>query len=533
MRRLLLIPFVIALATIVVNGQEISNQLRKLSYAGMAISNLYVDKVDEGKLVEDAIKGMLSSLDPHSDYLTADEVKKMNEPLQGNFDGIGIQFNMLNDTLFVIQTIVGGPSERVGVMSGDRIIFVNDTLIAGVKMENTDIMKRLRGTKGTEVEIKILRRGVPDLITFKIIRDKIPIFSIDASYMADKKTGFIRLSRFGATTHEEMVKAINDLKAQGMQNLILDLQSNGGGYLTASIKLADEFLSDNRLIVYTEGNRAPREDALSTAGGIFQSGKLVVLIDEGSASASEILSGAVQDWDRGVIIGRRSFGKGLVQRPVNLPDASMIRLTIARYYTPTGRSIQKSYEEGRDAYDLDRITRYNRGELFSADSIHFPDSLKYKTLVNKREVFGGGGIMPDIFVPIDTSRFTVYHRDLVAKGVVNRFSMSYYDQHQQTLKKKYPKYEAYEQGFNITPEMMEEIIKMGEAEKIERNDDQLKKSADYISLQIKALIARDLFDMSEYYRVINHNDESYQKALEIINNDTKYNALLKGMKGEL
>lgn len=356
------------------NNKSVAAQ-QKLSYALYAIEKLYVDSVNQDKIVEDAIVGVLKELDPHSTYLNAEEVKDMNEPLQGNFDGIGVQFNMLNDTLFIINTVSGGPSEKVGILAGDRIISVNDTVIAGVKMKTADIMKRLRGPKGTKVNVRILRKGVAQPIDFRIERDKIPIYSIDAVYMADPQTGYIRVSRFGATTHEEFLEGIKKLKAQGMQNLIIDLEGNGGGYLNAAIEMANEMLEADNMIVYTEGLNSQREEAKSNNKGDFKNGRIVIMVDESSASASEIVSGAVQDLDRGLIVGRRTFGKGLVQRPVMLPDKSMIRLTVARYYTPTGRSIQKPYEEGLESYNKDLINRYNNGELQNADSIHFPDSL--------------------------------------------------------------------------------------------------------------------------------------------------------------
>ncbi|MEG2945555.1 MAG: S41 family peptidase, partial [Bacteroidales bacterium] len=321
-----------AMAT-VATAQREPDSFRKLRMAAYAIDRFYVDTVNDNKLAEDAIIGMLKELDPHSTYMNTEEVKEMNEPLQGNFDGIGVQFNMLNDTLFVINTIAGGPSEKVGVLAGDRIIAVNDTAIAGVKMSNSDIMRRLRGPKGTPVEIDVLRRGAKEPIQFRIIRDKIPIYSIDASYMADSKTGYIRVSRFGATTYEEFIEALEKLKKEGMQNLILDLEGNGGGYLNAAIDMANEFLNAGQLIVYTQGRTQPREEAVSNNKGNMKGGKLIVLVDESSASASEIVSGAIQDLDRGVIVGRRTFGKGLVQRPIPLPDGSMMRLTVARYYT--------------------------------------------------------------------------------------------------------------------------------------------------------------------------------------------------------
>ena len=386
-------------------------------------------------------------------------------------------------------------------------------------------MKRLRGPKGTPVEISVLRRGVKQPIQFRIIRDKIPIYSIDASYMADSKTGYIRVSRFGATTYEEFVEALEKLKKEGMQNLILDLEGNGGGYLNAAIDMANEFLNAGELIVYTQGRTQPREEAISNAKGNMKSGKLIVLVDESSASASEIVSGAIQDLDRGVIVGRRTFGKGLVQRPIPLPDGSMMRLTVARYYTPSGRSIQKPYSDGLDSYNRDLINRYNSGELTNSDSIHFPDSLRYKTS-NGRTVFGGGGIMPDYFIPLDTTRYTDAHRDIVAKGVLNQFVMNYFDQHQKELKDQYKNFEAYDKGFSVTPEIMEELKQAAIKEGVKINEEQFAKSAPLMALQIKALIARDLFTVSDYFRVMNQESDSYKKALQLINNDDQYNKLL-------
>ncbi|MCD7976823.1 MAG: S41 family peptidase [Tannerellaceae bacterium] len=517
---LLLATFVFQL-----NAQNNPNQeARKLSLALYAISNLYVDSTDTDKLVEDAISGMLEKLDPHSDYLDPQETKDMTEPLQGNFDGIGIQFNMITDTLYVIQVIAGGPSEKVGLHAGDRIILVNDTLIAGVKMKTNDIMKMLRGKKGTEVRVKVLRAGTPDLIEFKIIRGKIPVYSLDAAYMADKTTGYMKLNRFAASSADEFREALAKLKKQGMKNLILDLQGNGGGYLNIAIDLADEFLEKDRLIVYTEGSKQPREEANSTGRGDFEQGRLVVLVDESSASASEILAGAIQDWDRGVIIGRRTFGKGLVQKPIPLPDGSMIRLTVSRYYTPTGRTIQKPYESGKtDDYRHDLIERYNRGELMSADSIHFPDSMKFNTLVTGRTVYGGGGIMPDVFIPVDTTRYTDYHRKLVAKGVVYRVAMNYVDQHREELAANYPKFIQFNQQFEVTPAMIDELKEIAQEEDIEFNEEEYERSKALIKLQIKALVARDIYEMGEYYQVINDDNPAYQKALEIINDRDAYN----------
>lgn len=528
MKRILFLLLLGSVFTATMSAQRDGNmEARKLQLALYAISNLYVDPTDNTKLVEDAIRGMLEKLDPHSTYTDPEETKEMTEPLQGNFDGIGIQFNMLTDTLYVIQVIPGGPSEKVGLMAGDRIILVDDTLIAGVKMKNTDVMKRLRGPKNTEVRVKVLRKGVPDLIEFKIIRGKIPVYSLDAAYMADKTTGYIKLNRFAASSADEFKEALKKLKKQGLKNLILDLQGNGGGYLNIAIDLADEFLSKDKLIVYTEGNKEPREEATSTASGDFEEGRLVVLVDETSASASEILSGAVQDWDRGVVVGRRTFGKGLVQKPIPMPDGSMIRLTVARYYTPTGRSIQKPYVNGDpEQYNHDLIDRYNRGELMSADSIHFPDSMKYQTLVTQRTVYGGGGIMPDVFIPVDTTRYTDYHRNLVAAGLINRLSMNYLDQHRAELNKEFPKFDRYKQNFQVSEAMMQELIALADKDKIEFNEEQYNRSKSLMMLQIKALIARDLYDMTEYFQVINDSNESFQEALRIIDDGPLYEKIL-------
>ena len=528
MRKIVLCVLIACCACFGSQAQKASVDARKLQLALFAITNLYVDTTSETKLVEDAIVGMLEKLDPHSTYMDPEETKQMNEPLQGNFDGIGIQFNVLTDTVYVIQVIPGGPSEKVGLMAGDRIIEVNDSLIAGVKMKTSDIMKRLRGPKGSEVRVKVKRGDRPELIEYRIVRGKIPVYSLDAAYMADKQTGYIKLNRFAASSANEFREALEKLRKTGMKNLILDLQGNGGGYLNIAIELADEFLEKQRLIVYTKGSKQPREEAHSTARGQFQNGRLVILVDESSASASEIVTGAIQDWDRGVVVGRRTFGKGLVQKPIPLPDGSMIRLTVSRYYTPTGRCIQKPYERGNlDAYHHDLIDRYNKGELMSADSIHFPDSMKYQTLVTGRTVYGGGGIMPDVFIPVDTTRYTDYHRKLVAAGVVNRVAMNYMDRHRAELTKKYPTFAAYKQSFRVDDELLNELTLMGQQDKIELVAEEFERSKALIALQVKALIARDLFDMAQYFQIINEDNPSYLKALEIINSKEHYNRLLK------
>ncbi|MFA6884958.1 MAG: S41 family peptidase [Paludibacteraceae bacterium] len=512
-----------------------SPQLQKLSYATYAISRMYVDTVKESKLVDDAIEGMLEKLDPHSVYIPVDEVKRMNEPLEGSFDGIGVQFQMMEDTLLVIQTISGGPSEKVGIMAGDRIVYVDDTTIAGVKMQNTDVMKRLRGPKGTVVNVKILRRGVKNLIDFRIVRDKIPIYSLDASYMVTPEIGYIKINRFSATTTDEYHAAFSKLKDAGMKSLILDLQGNGGGYLTAAIDLADEFVGGDKLLLYTEGAAQPRQTLLSSKKGGFEDGNLVVLVDEGSASASEIVSGALQDWDRALLVGRRTFGKGLVQKPIVLPDESQIRLTIARYYTPTGRCIQRPYKDGIKQYNRDMIDRYNHGELMHADSIVFPDSLKYKTLMMRRTVYGGGGIMPDIFVPLDTLKYTDYHRNLVAKGVVNKFVLNYVEKNRDRIMKLYPKkkaksFEKFNKEFVVGDGVLAELVEAGNRDSVKFNEDEFEKSAALLKLQLKALVARDIWDMNEYYQVMNENNESYRKAVELLEDENLFKNSFSGKK---
>lgn len=501
----------------------------KLERTLQLIQGLYVDDVNSQELTEAAIRGMLKELDPHSTYLNKEEVKAMNEPLQGNFDGIGISFNMLTDTLYVMEVIAGGPSQKVGIMPGDKIIFVNDTLIAGVEKNNQDVVSMLRGPKGTEVNVKILRRGVPELMPFRIIRDKIPITSIDAAYMVVDDIGYIRLSRFGISSGDEFRQAEQKLRAEGMKHLLLDLTDNGGGILQIANDIVDEFLGNDKLIVYTEGKNQPRYTMNATGNDELDGGKLVILVNEASASASEILAGAIQDWDRGVIVGRRTFGKGLVQRQLPLPDGTMIRLTVARYYTPTGRSIQKPYENGdQDSYNMDFVNRYNHGELFRADSIHFPDSLKYTTMVNKRTVYGGGGIMPDYFVPIDTTAGTVLHGRLNGLGVINRVAIAEVDNHRHELLEKYPDINKFKAEYTVAEAMTSKLRKLASEEKIEWNEAQFTSSRPLIFEQLKALIARDLYDSSAFFRIINEESDIFKEGLKIISDDNRYEGLLKG-----
>ena len=491
--------------------------IRKLQIAEMAISNLYVDSVDEKKLVEDAIRGMLKELDPHSSYSTPEEVKAMNEPLQGNFEGIGVQFNMVDDTLLVIQPVSKGPSEKVGIMAGDRIVSVNDTAIAGVKMSKEEIMRRLRGPKDTKVNLGIVRRGVAETLKFTVKRDKIPVKSVDAVYMIRPGVGYIRIGNFGATTYDEFMQGLKQLKGEGMKDLILDLQDNGGGYLDAAVRIANEFLEKNDLIVYVEGRQAPRADYDAQGDGRMRQGRVYVLVNEFTASAAEIVSGAIQDQDRGTIIGRRTFGKGLVQRPIPLPDGSMIRLTIAHYYTPAGRCIQKPYTKGDlEDYALDFDKRLKHGELTNRDSIHFADSLKCYTLRRHRPVYGGGAIMPDVFVPLDTLQYTKLHRQLVLKGVVINATLRYIDDHRNPLKSLYPAFDKFNGGFDVPQELVDNVLEEGAKLDVKpKDDEELQQTLPYLKTQLKALIARDLFDMNEYFQIINETSHIVEKAVEL------------------
>ena len=503
-----------------VNFSE-DSPMRKLHIAEMAITNLYVDSVDERKLVEDAIRGMLEKLDPHSSYADPEEVKAMNEPLQGNFEGIGVQFNMVDDTLLVIQPVSKGPSEKVGIMAGDRIVSVNDTAIAGVKMAREEIMRRLRGPKGTKVDLGIVRRGVAETLKFTVKRDKIPVKSVDAVYMIRPGVGYIRIGNFGATTYGEFMRGLEQLRKEGMRDLILDLQDNGGGYLQAAVQVANEFLQKNELIVYTEGRQFPRMDYRARGNGDFREGRVFVLVNEFTASAAEIVSGAIQDHDRGTIIGRRTFGKGLVQRPVDLPDGSMIRLTIAHYYTPSGRCIQKPYTKGDiEDYALDFDKRLKHGELTNRDSIHFADSLRFYTLKERRPVYGGGGIMPDVFVPLDTLQYTKYHRQLVLKGIVINTDLRYIDNHRDQLRSLFPTFEAFRTGFQVPQALIDDVMKDGEKQGVKPEDDaELQKTLPYLKAQLKALVARDLFDMSEYFQIINEESDIVKAAIKCLSSD--------------
>ncbi len=505
----------------IAHAQQI-NQNQKLRMAEAAIAQFYVDTVSESKLVEDAIKGMLQGLDPHSQYSNPEETRELNEPLAGNFSGIGITFNMTSDTLYVIQTVSGGPSERVGILAGDRIIAVNDTSIAGVKMKNSDIMKRLRGPKGTDVDVKVLRNqgAARDTIDFTITRADIPIYSIDAAYMVDPTTGYIRVNRFAAETAKEMRAALKDLKKQGMKSLILDLVDNGGGYLNAAVDMLGEFLEPGKLAVFTQGTNSSRQEMRtqpSEGKPLFADGRLVVMANQYSASASEITSGAIQDWDRGLVVGRRTFGKGLVQRPIPFPDGSMIRLTVAHYYTPSGRDIQKPYEKGdQKAYAEDMLDRFNRGELMHEDSIKYIDSLKVATLRLNRPIYGGGGISPDRFVPLDTTEYTKYYRNVMAKGLINRYVIGYVDANRKSIKNTYKTDADFVKGFNVSAEMLDQLNELAKKEGVDYDAEQAQQSAPLFAMIIKALIGRDIYDNATYFKVYNTHDPIFSEAYRLI-----------------
>lgn len=494
-------------------GQKIENLLQLIDYA-------YVDTVNEDKITEAAIVALLKELDPHSVYIPEKELKKMNEPLIGNFEGIGIQFNILHDTLIVVSPIPGGPSEKVGLLAGDKIVEVDGENIAGIGIQNSDIQKKLRGKKGTKVTVGIKRKRVKELLKFTITRDEIPIYSVDASYMLNDEIGYIKINRFASKTIDEFREGLAKLKKQNVKHLVLDLRGNGGGYLKSAIQLADEFLEEDKLIVYTEGIKSPKQEYHTTEKGGFEKGKLVILIDEGSASASEIVSGAIQDYDRGLIVGRRSFGKGLVQKPFSLVDGSAVRLTIARYYTPSGRSIQRPYDEGKEEYYKELTRRYEHGEMSVKDSIVFPDSLKFKTLNSKRIVYGGGGIMPDVFVPIDTSMYSDYLSEVTREGIVNEFTLEYTQEKREQLLATYPDLKQFKANFDAEKELLEDFVAYAEKKEVAKNEEEIAISKDFLLTRLKAMIARNLWDSSAFYEIVSNIDTTLQRAVEEINNDT-------------
>ena len=490
----------------------------KLAQVMEKVSTFYVDSIDESDVAERTIVRMLHELDPHSSYLSKDDLEELNEQLEGEFEGIGISFNVLEDTIYIIRAISGGPSEKVGIMAGDRIVKVEGKSVAGIGISTRDVQGLLKGEKGSRVEISVKRRNNKELLDFSITRDKIPVNSLDAAYMVNSTIGYVKLSRFSHTTIDEFELAMKSLKEQGMEDLILDLSGNGGGWLPVAVELADHFLSGNKEIVRTEGSKVPDRRYQARRYGLFEKGNLAVMIDRNSASASEIVSGAIQDWDRGVIVGRRSFGKGLVQQPFMLNDGSLIRLTVARYYTPTGRLIQKSYENGYEEYALDLINRYNNGELSSTDSIVFPESQRYTTLTLNRTVYGGGGIMPDYFVPLDTTAYSEYYRNLIGKGIFNRFALQYVDDHRKQLQTEYHDFNTFNSGYEPSKSTLDKLVSFASDEGLEFNEADWSVSEAQVTLLFKSYMARDLWGMEHFFEVYNSSDEVFIKAVEILEN---------------
>ncbi len=523
----ILLAFIILLTGIEMKAQMFSEQTLKFGRTLALIEAFYVDSTNQEKLTEKAIIEVLKNLDPHSTYITREELEEINQRLEGSFEGIGIEFNILHDSILVISPMPGGPSEKVGLRPSDRIVTINGENVAGVGISTNGVRKRLLGDKGTKVTVGIFRRGSSGIREYEIIRDKLPVNSLLASYMAADNVGYIKLSNFSLTTEQEFNDAIDDLINKNMEHLIIDLRGNTGGYLEAAIRICDHFFEQKRLIVYLEGLKTPRQDFYTREGGKLNQSKVVVLVDEGSASASEIVAGALQDWDRGLIIGRRTFGKGLVQNAFNMGDGSAVRLTIARYYTPTGRLIQRPYDQGVDKYMTDFYSRFTNGELLSADSITLFDSLRFNTLINGRQVYGGGGIMPDIFVPVDTSEYSDYYRDLVNKNVITQFSLDFVDTKRAWLKRQYPSFDQFMDNFSFRESDIDSLISLGNEMGVKFVKDEYTISEKQIRMIIKGLVARDIWDMSEYYQVINKDDIVIEKSLEMISDSNKFLSLLR------
>ena len=502
-------------------GFDRNNQLNNII---SFIEEAYVDSVDRQALTEDAIHSLLENLDPHSAYIPARDFREMNDPLMGSFEGIGIEFNMISDTVVVINPIAGGPSEKAGIMPGDRIVEVEEEVIAGVNMSTNEIVKRLKGEKGTTVHVEVMRPGVSEMLPFTLTRDEIPQYSLDVAYMVDDEVGYIRLNKFSATTHQEFVLAMEDLKREGMQKMILDLRGNGGGFLEAAINLSDEFLDAQKLIVYTDGRSRPRQYAHARRNGGFETQPLVILIDEWSASASEIVAGAVQDNDRGLIIGRRSFGKGLVQEQVQLVDGSALRLTVARYYTPTGRSIQKPYDNGEEEYFNEFMNRLMEGELENPDSIKFNDSLKFETPAG-RLVYGGGGIMPDIFIPLESGEEYIFYNQLANRGLVYRFAFNYADRNRSALQ-EYENQASFVRNFDISQAIYRDLIDFAREEGVSIPAQISAESRDLIRRNLKAYIGRNIFGAEAFFPVIHEDDAAFLRAVEVLKSDG-YKAMLQ------
>lgn len=502
-------------------AQEADINLNKFNSLYQLIQENYADTVDNNKMIDVAIVKMLESLDPHSTYIPSKDVQKANEPLVGNFEGIGISYDVIKDTMYVVEVILGGPCSYVGVQAGDKLIKVNDTICAGRGLARDDYMRKLRGPKGTKVKLTFLRGAYE--VDFTVSRDVIPIYSVDAQYMLNTTTGYIKISRFAARTAMEVQEAIQRLKRVGMKNLILDLQGNQGGYLNSAVQICDDLLDGNKLIVYTEGMHSPRQEFLSSGNGLHKTGKIIVLINENSASASEIVAGAIQDWDRGLILGRRSFGKGLVQKPFYLADGSVVRLTTAHYYTPSGRNIQKPYDGSKDKYYNEIIARIKSGQIMQADSVKFPDSMMRKTARGRR-VYSGGGISPDIFVGIDTSMYSEYYLQLIRKGLLNSFVIGYLDKNRATMMQLYPTIKEFKNNYAVNKSLMLQFNEYGAANGVPIDKNGLKVSGAHMSMQLKALLARNLYSAAAYFEIYNELDPMIIKALELMEKDfSKYN----------
>ena len=525
-----IIIIIIVLTTGLARAQKSDSYFENVQATWQLINTFYVDTVNEKALARKAIVSMLEQLDPHSVFIPSEDVQAMNEPLEGNFEGVGIQFTILKDTLTVVEAIVGGPSEKVGIMAGDRITMVDDENIASTGIKNSDVFKLLRGKKGTPVNLTIVRKGVNEPKKFRVVRDKIPIYSIGAAYMITPQTGYIKINRFSASTYEEFMAKLKVLKKSNAQNLILDLRGNGGGNMKAALDIVDEFLDAGKMMLYTQGNYLPRRDFNASRGGIWEKERIAVLIDEGSASASEIVAGAIQDWDRGVIMGRRSYGKGLVQRPFTLPDNSEIRLTIFKYYTPSGRSIQKPYAETTSGYHDEIFERMEKGELMNADSIHLENNLRLSTLRNKRVVYGGGGIMPDVFVPLDTSMITRFYRELYYMGTINQFTMRFIDENRADFVSRYVNFDKFDKDFAVDDNLFGQLVADAVNGGITLDDEQVNISEPFIRLQMKAIIASYLWGTNEYFRVINQSALVIGQAVELIEERGDYNRILAGLE---
>ena len=524
---LLAVVCLVAMTATAQNQAKAQMNAQKLGTMLYLIENFYVDTTNTDKVTEDAIIAALKELDPHSAYISKKDVEKANEPLVGSFEGIGVTFQLIRDTITVISPTAGGPSEKVGIMAGDQFIKIDGEESFGKKVDNEYVQKHLRGKKGTKVTVSVKRGNDPELMDFEIIRDKIPLNSINAAYMLDNHVGYIKLDRFAQESAQEFKEAFTKLQAEGMTSLVFDLRGNTGGFLNTAIELVDQFLDENKLIVFTEGIHSPRQEWKSKESGLYTKGKLIVLIDEGSASASEILSGAVQDHDRGVVIGRRSFGKGLVQRPFNLPDGSQIRLTTSRYHTPSGRCIQRPYEKGVEDYAKEMVKRLEHGEYYHADSIHFPDSLKFKT-DGGRTVYGGGGIMPDLFIPVDTAFNSKLYTNLIRKGALNRFTTDYGLKHREAIKAQYGDFNNFNKTFVVGQDIVDGLKAAAKDAKVEWDDEQFKRSEKHLLLQVKALIARNVWETQQYYQVMSSVDTGIQKAMEVLGNEKEYKRILKG-----